>query len=60
MLSEAKRDEQKPGPTEKDRRLRRLRSKELGSQGSVSKLNEQYLKPIVDRVHKIVSDHWFG
>ena len=29
--------------------------KNWGPQGSVSKLNEQYLKPIVDRVHKIVS-----
>ncbi|MBI4364923.1 MAG: OmpH family outer membrane protein, partial [Candidatus Latescibacteria bacterium] len=55
MLSEAKRDEQ-------NQLLQRMISEydafvqtNWGPSGTVTRLNEQYLKPIVDRVHRIVS-----
>ena len=55
MLSEAKRDEQNQALQKKIADYDDFVQKNWGPQGSVSKLNEQYLKPIVDRVHKIVS-----
>src|SRR6266850_2748061 len=55
MLSEAKRDEQNQALQKKIADYDAFVQKNWGPQGSVSKLNEQYLKPIVDRVHKIVS-----
>ena len=55
MLSEAKRDEQNEALQKKVAEYDAFVQKNWGPQGSVSKLNEQYLKPIVDRVHKIVT-----
>src|SRR2546428_4789798 len=55
MLSEAKRDEQNQALQKKIADYDAFVQKNWGPQGSVSKLNEQYLKPIVDRVHKIVT-----
>jgi outer membrane protein len=55
MLSEAKRDEQNQELQKKIADYDAFVQKNWGPQGSVSKLNEQYLKPIVDRVHKIVT-----
>src|SRR5882762_11708358 len=55
MLSEAKRDEQNQILQKKIAEYDAFVQKNWGPQGSVSKLNEQYLKPIVDRVHKIVT-----
>jgi outer membrane protein len=55
MLSEAKRDEQNQLLLKKTGEYDAFVQKNWGPQGAVSKLNEQYLKPIVDRVHKIVT-----
>jgi outer membrane protein len=55
MLSEAKRDEQNLVLQKKIADYDEFVQKNWGPAGSVSKLNEQYLKPIVDRVHKIVT-----
>src|SRR6185436_13055016 len=55
MLSEAKRDEQNQVLLKKTADYDAFVQKNWGPQGSVSKLNEQFLKPIVDRVHKIVT-----
>ncbi|HMI30373.1 MAG TPA: OmpH family outer membrane protein [Candidatus Limnocylindrales bacterium] len=55
MLSEAKRDEQNQVLQRKIAEYDAFVQKNWGPQGAVSKLNEQYLKPIVDRVHKIVT-----
>src|SRR2546425_101526 len=55
MLSEAKRDEQNQALQKKIADYETFVQKNWGPQGEVSKMNEQYLKPIVDRVHKIVS-----
>jgi len=55
MLSEAKRDEQNQVLQKKIADYDAFVQKNWGPQGSVSKLNEQFLKPIVDRVHKIVT-----
>jgi outer membrane protein len=55
MLSEAKRDEQNQALQKKIADYDAFVQKNWGPQGSVSKLNEAYLKPIVDRVHKIVT-----
>ncbi len=55
MLSEAKRDEQNQVLQKKIAEYDAFVQKNWGPQGSVSKLNEQFLKPIVDRVHKIVT-----
>jgi outer membrane protein len=55
MLSEAKRDEQNQVLQKKIADYDAFVQKNWGPQGAVSKLNEQYLKPIVDRVHKIVT-----
>ena len=55
MLSEAKRDEQNQVLQKKIADYDAFVQKNWGPQGSVSRLNEQYLTPIVDRVHKIVT-----
>jgi outer membrane protein len=55
MLSEAKRDEQNQALQKKVADYDAFVQKNWGPNGDVSKLNEQFLKPIVDRVHKIVS-----
>src|SRR6267143_1503219 len=55
MLSEAKRDEQNQVLQKKIADYDLFVQNNWGPQGSVSKLNEQFLKPIVDRVHKIVT-----
>jgi outer membrane protein len=55
MLSEAKRDEQNQVLQKKIADYDAFVQKNWGPKGSVSQLNEQYLKPIVDRVHKIVT-----
>ena len=55
MLSEAKRDEQNQELQKKIAEYDAFVQKNWGPQGAVSKLNELYLKPIVDRVHKILS-----
>jgi len=55
MLSDAKRDEQNQILQKKIADYDAFVQKNWGPKGSVTQLNEQYLKPIVDRVHKIVS-----
>jgi len=55
MLSEAKRDEQNQVLQKKIADYDAFVQKNWGPQGQVSKLNESFLKPIVDRVHKIVT-----
>ena len=55
MLSEAKRDEQNQVLQKKIADYDAFVQKNWGPKGSVSQLNEQFLKPIVDRVHKIVT-----
>ena len=55
MLSEAKRDEQNQVLQKKIADYDAFVQRNWGPQGQVSKLNEQFLKPIVDRVHKIVT-----
>jgi outer membrane protein len=49
MLSEVKRDEQ-------SQLIQKKISEYWGPNGRISKLNEEFLKPIIDRVHKIVTD----
>ena len=55
MLSEAKRDEQNQVLQKKIADYDAFVQRNWGPQGQVTKLNEQFLKPIVDRVHKIVT-----
>ena len=55
MLSEAKRDEQNQVLQKKIADYDAFVQKNWGPQGQVSKLNESFLKPIIDRVHKIVT-----
>ena len=55
MLSEVKRDEQNRILQAKVADYDSYVQAHWGPGGTVSKLNEQYLKPIVDRVHRIVS-----
>lgn len=55
MLSDAKRDEQNQLLQKKIAEYDKFVQDNWGPSGTVSKLNEQYLKPIVDRVHRIVS-----
>jgi len=52
---EAKRDEQNQVLQKKIADYDAFVQKNWGPKGSVSQLNEQFLKPIVDRVHKIVT-----
>jgi outer membrane protein len=56
MLSEAKRDEQNQLIQKKIGDYESFVQQNWGPSGRISKLNEEFLKPIVDRVHKIVSD----
>ncbi len=55
MLSEAKRDEQNQILQKKIAEYEAFVQVNWGPSGTVTRLNEQYLKPIVDRVHRIVS-----
>jgi len=55
MLSEAKRDEQNQILQKKIAEYDAFVQTNWGPGGNVSRLNEQYLKPIVDRIHRIVA-----
>ena len=54
MLSDAKRDEQSAELRRKTSEYETFVQANWGPGGRISKLNEEYLKPIVDRVHAIV------
>ena len=54
MLSDAKRDEQGAELRRKTSEYETFVQSNWGPGGRISKLNEEYLKPIVDRVHAIV------
>jgi outer membrane protein len=56
MLSEAKREEQSKTLQDKISAYEAFVQKNWGPSGEVSRLNEQFLRPILDRVNKIVSD----
>ena len=56
MLSEAKRDQQQVALQQKISEYESFIQKNWGPGGDISKLNEDYLRPIVDRVHKIVAE----
>jgi outer membrane protein len=56
MLSEAKRDEQNQLIQKKISEYETFVQQNWGPNGRISKLNEEFLKPIVDRVHKLVTD----
>lgn len=55
MLSEAKRDLQNQELQKKIAEYEAFVQTNWGPGGEVNRLNERYLKPIVDRVHRIVS-----
>lgn len=55
MLSEAKRDEQNKQLQSKIGDYEAFVQANWGPNGKISKLNEEYLKPIIDRVHNIVT-----
>lgn len=55
MLSEAKRDEQNKVLQSKIGDYEAFVQANWGPNGKISKLNEEYLKPIIDRVHNIVT-----
>jgi outer membrane protein len=55
MLSEAKREEQSKALQDKVSAYETFVQKNWGPSGEVSRLNEQFLRPILDRVHKILS-----
>lgn len=55
MLSEAKRDEQNRDIQRKVADYEQFVQTNWGPGGRISKLNEEFLKPIVDRVHAMVS-----
>jgi outer membrane protein len=55
MLSEAKRDEQNKQLQAKIGDYEAFVQANWGPNGKISKLNEEYLKPIIDRVHNIVT-----
>ncbi|HET9250606.1 MAG TPA: OmpH family outer membrane protein [Candidatus Eisenbacteria bacterium] len=54
MLSDAKRDEQSAEIRRKTSEYELFVQQNWGPGGRISKLNEEFLKPIVDRVHAIV------
>lgn len=54
MLSDARRDEQSAEIRRKTSEYESFVQANWGPGGRISKLNEEYLKPIVDRVHAIV------
>jgi len=56
MLSEAKRDEQNRDIQRKVADYEQFVQTNWGPGGRISKLNEEFLKPIVDRVHALVSE----
>ena len=56
MLSEAKRDEQNRELQRKVADYESFVQTNWGPGGRISKLNEEFLKPIVDRVHALVSE----
>ncbi|HYR68319.1 MAG TPA: OmpH family outer membrane protein [Candidatus Dormibacteraeota bacterium] len=56
MLSEAKKDEQNREVQRKLSEYETFVQTNWGPGGRISKLNEEYLKPIVDRVHAIVAE----
>jgi len=56
MLSEAKRDEQSEVIQKKIGSYESFVQSNWGPSGKISKLNEEYLKPIVDRVHGLVAE----
>jgi outer membrane protein len=55
MLSEAKRDEQNRILSQKVGEYEKFVQEQWGPGGKISRLNEEYLKPIIDRVHAIVA-----
>ena len=55
MLSEAKRDEQNRILQQKVAEYDKFVQEQWGPGGRISRLNEEYLKPIIDRVHAIVA-----
>jgi outer membrane protein len=55
MLSEAKREEQNLDLQKKVADYEEFVQKNWGPGGAVSRLNEDYLKPILDRVHRVVT-----
>jgi outer membrane protein len=55
MLSEAKRDEQNRVLSQKVGEYEKFVQEQWGPGGRISRLNEEYLKPIIDRVHAIVA-----
>jgi outer membrane protein len=55
MLSEAKKDEQNQLLQKKIGEYEAFVQLNWGPNGKISKLNEEYLKPIIDRVHNIVT-----
>ena len=56
MLSEAKKDEQNREVQRKVSEYETFVQTNWGPGGRISKLNEEFLKPIVDRVHAIVAE----
>lgn len=56
MLSEAKRDEQNREIQRKTSEYESFVQANWGTGGRISKLNEDYLRPIVERVHAIVAE----
>jgi outer membrane protein len=55
MLSEAKKDEQNQLLQKKISEYETFVQSNWGPNGKISKLNEEYLRPIIDRVHNIVT-----
>jgi outer membrane protein len=56
MLSEAKRDQETQALQQKVSEYEAFIQEYWGPTGKISKLNEDYLRPIIDRVHRIVQD----
>ncbi len=56
MLSEAKRDQETQALQQKVSDYESFIQKNWGPGGAISKLNEEYLRPIIDRVHRVVAD----
>jgi outer membrane protein len=56
MLSEAKRDQETQALQQKISEYESFVQEYWGPTGKISKLNEEYLRPIIDRVHRIVQD----
>ena len=56
MLSEAKKDQETQALQQKVSDYEAFIQKNWGPGGAISKLNEEYLRPIIDRVHLVVAD----